>query len=233
MLLSSKGIVLQSFKYGESSLISKVFSEEKGLITLISNRSKNKKNRQANFFQPLSAICFVCYLSNKSDIHRIKELSYNQQIPQYSENVALSAIRFFLAEFLSKVIKEEEQNIILFSFLETKLSELNSIDEITGHFHIKVLIELLEILGIQPLLKEGDKYFDFEEGSSSNSKPLHPNFCDKTDLDLLLYAQKDYSLLNKNNKASLLNILIDFYNIQLGGGFENLKSKSVLEIVFN
>lgn len=233
MLLSSKGIVLQSFKYGENSLISKVFSEEKGLVTLISNRSKGKKNRQANFFQPLSAIHFVCYLSKSSDIKRTKELSYNNLIPPPTDDVALSAIRFFLAEFLSRVIKEEEQNIVLYSFLEMKLSELNSNSDIVPHFHIKVLIELLEILGIQPLLNEKETYFDFEEGSSTSTKPLHPNFCDKADLDALLIAQKDCSLLNKNNRSSLLNILIDYYNIQLGGGFENIKSKAILEVVFN
>lgn len=233
MLLSSKGIVIQSFKYGESSLISKVFSEEKGLVTLISSRSKNKKSRQANFFQPLSAIHFVCYHSKKSDIYRTKELSYNQEIPQPSESIALNAIRFFLAEFLSKTIKEEEQNITLYTFLEKKLVELNSAFDVKGYFHIIVLIELLEVLGMQPLLNEKEIYFDFEEGCSTNIKPLHANYCDKNGLDLLLIAQKDGSLLKKNSRSSLLNLLLDYYNVQLGGGLESLKSKAVLEAVFN
>jgi DNA repair protein RecO (recombination protein O) len=233
MLLSSNGIVLQSFKYGENSLISKVISEEKGLLTMISNRSKSKKNKQANFFQPLSAIQFVCYTSNRSTIHRIKELSFNNCIPQPSENIALNAIRFFLAEFLCQVIKEEEQNTTLYSFLEKKLIELNSELDHISHSHIRFLIELLNILGIQPLLDDSHLFLDFEEGSTTNRKPSHPHFCDQNELALLLTAQKNCALLSKTNRSVLLNILISYYNVQLGGGFENLKSKAVLEVVFN
>ena len=120
MLLQSKGIVLQSFKYGENSLISRVLSEEKGLISLLSNKTKSKKNKQGNFFQPLSAIEFVCYLSSKSNIHRVKELTYNNSIASSPENVSTNAIRFFLAEVLSKVIKEEEQNFSLYQYVAEK-----------------------------------------------------------------------------------------------------------------
>ena len=160
MLLHSKGIVLQSFKFGENSLISKVISEEKGLISLMSNKTKGKKNKQGNFFEPLSAIQFVCYISSKSNIHRVKELTYNNQIAPSPENISVNAIRFFLAEFLSKVIKEEEQNFDLYQYIEQKLHILNLGASVSPTFHISFLIELMDILGIQPFIKKEDNYFD-------------------------------------------------------------------------
>lgn len=233
MLLTSKGIVLQSFKYGENSLISKVISEERGLISLLSNKTKGKKNKQGNFFQPLNAIQFVCYLSSKSAIHRVKELSFNHAIPLSPENIQINSLRFFLAEFLSKVIKEEEQNFSLYNFLEVKLFELNSSKESLASFHIKFLIELMDMLGIQPFLNTSHLYFDLEEGSSADTKPTHFNFYEKGEMLLFHTAQNSTQHIQKTDRNRLLNLLINYYDVQLGGGIANIKSKAVLEVVFS
>jgi DNA repair protein RecO (recombination protein O) len=231
MLLQSKGVVLQSIKYGENSLISKVLSEEKGLISLLSNKTKSKKNKQGNFFQPLSAIQFVCYLSSKSNLHRVKELTYNNEIPLPPESITVNAIRFFLAEFLSKVIREEEQNVNLYLFVERKLGDLNSPSSVIPTFHISFLIELMKILGIQPFMDQKDNYFDMEEGESCAIKPSHHNIYEKKEMELYKKAEKSPGELSKTDRNKLLNMLLNYYSIQLGG-LSNIKSKAVLEIVF-
>jgi DNA repair protein RecO (recombination protein O) len=233
MLLKSKGVVLNTTKYGENSLISKVISDEKGLVTLISNRSKNKKNRQANYFQPLSAIQFVCYVSNKSSIYRVKEISFNSDVNCTSENAAVNALRFFLAELLSKVIREEEQNFTLYQFVESKISDLSNEKSELSNFHIYFLIELFNHIGIQPELKVEHSYFDMQEGSTSPTKPQHTDFYEGIQLKLLIKAFSKEGSLSKAERSSVLNLLINYCNIQLGGGLENLKSKAVLEVIFN
>jgi DNA repair protein RecO (recombination protein O) len=230
MLLHSKGVVLQSFKFGENSLISRVISEERGLISLLSNKTKGKKNKQGNFFQPLSAIQFVCYLSSKSNLHRVKEITYNNAVTLSPESVPVNAIRFFLAEFLSKVIKEEEQNVNLYQFVEQKLQKLNS-NPTTSTFHIAFLIELMDILGIQPLITPTDKYYDLEEGEPSVQKPNHPNFFNSSELQLYRKGTETPEGLTKLERSNLLNMLITYYNVQIGG-ITNIKSKAVLEVVF-
>ncbi len=231
MLLESNAVVLQSIKYGENSLISKVLSEERGLISLLSNKTKSKKNKQGNFFQPLSAIQFVCYLSSKSNIHRVKELTYNHEIPLSPESITVNAMRFFLAEFLSKVIKEEEQNINLYRFVESKLKDLNSRPSVIPTFHISFLIGLMKILGIQPFIEQKDNYFDMEEGEGCSVKPTHTNFYEKNEIFLYKKAETAPEALSKTDRNKLLNMLLNYYYIQLGG-FTNIKSKAVLEVVF-
>ena len=231
MLLHSKGIVLQSFQFGENSLISKVLSEEKGLISLLSNKTKGKKNKQGNFFQPLSAIQFVCYLSSKSNIHRVKELTYNNEVAPSPESISVNAVRFFLAEFLSKVIKEEEQNFSLYQYIQEKLHLLNSGKSVSPSFHISFLIELMDILGIQPFITEQHNYFDMEEGEGCAARPSHPNFLTKEDIDLYIKGERTHEKLSKLERGKLLNMIINYYNIQLGG-LTNIKSKAVLEVVF-
>ncbi|MDB4061373.1 DNA repair protein RecO [Vicingaceae bacterium] len=231
MLLQSKGVVLQSFKYGENSLISRVLSEEKGLISLLSNKTKRKKNKQGNFFQPLSAIEFVCYLSSKSNIHRVKELTYNNSIGSSPDNVSVNAIRFFLAEVLSKVIKEEEQNFHLYKYVEEKLRHLNTESAPSSSFHITFLMGLMDMLGIQPLITHEHTYFDLEQGEGCATKPNHPNFFTQDEVQLYKTGQDTPEKLLKIERSRLLNIIINYYNTQLGG-LANLKSKAVLEVVF-
>lgn len=231
MLITSKGVVLQSIKYGENSLISHVLSEEKGLISLISSNRKSKKNKQGNFFQPLSAIQFVCYVSSKSNIHRVKELSYNNQIALSPEDVSINAIRFFIAEFLSKVIKEEEQNFSLYHFIEAKVHELNTKETAPPYFHITFLIELMDILGIQPNVEENALYFDLEEGECCAQKPTHPNFYDQKEIELYTIGALNPRLLKKPERNKLLNMVLNYYSVQLGG-LPNIKSKAVLEVIF-
>lgn len=231
MLTTSKGIVLQSIKYGENSLISHVLSEEKGLISLISSNRKSKKNKQGNFFQPLSAIQFVYYVSSKSNIHRVKELSYNNKIALPSDDISINAIRFFVAEFLSKVIKEEEQNFSLYHYIEAKVQELNSQKSAPPYFHISFLIELMDILGIQPNLEEGALYFDLEEGECCAQKPTHPNFYDQKEIELYTIGELNPWQLKKTERNKLLNMVLNYYSVQLGG-LPNIKSKAVLEVIF-
>ena len=231
MLLTSRGIVLQSFKYGENSLMSKVISHDRGLITLLSNKTKNKKNKQGNFFQPLSAIQFVCYISNKSDVHRIKEITYNNNIPLPPESMTVNAVRFFLAEFLSKVIREQEQNFELFDYIESQLSKMNTGQNISSSFHIQFLTALMNILGIQPFIDSTHLYLDLQEGEGCSIKPRHSKFFNKQEIDLYLLGINNPTELKRTERSKLLNLLLSYYDTQLGG-IANIKSKAVLEIVF-
>ena len=231
MLISSEGIVVQSIKYGESSAISHVISKEKGLLSVISSRPKSKKNRTANYFQPLSAIQFVCYANNKADIFRIKEVSFSKHINQ-RQTIAIDAIRFFLAEFLNKAIKEKEQNFELYSFLKAQLTKLYSENSEVATFTIDFLLDFMNICGIQPDLNPNHLYFNFQEGASSNNKPQHLDYISKHDFELWLYRSTS-TKLNKIDRHNILNQILKYYDNQLHENITNFKSKAVLEIIFN
>lgn len=233
MLLSSNGIVLNSLNYGDNSLISKVFSKDQGLITVISNKKKGKRKGQSNYFQPLNAIQFVCYWTPKKEIHRIKDISFNTSINTPKESVSANAIRFFLAEFLCKIIKEQEQNLSLYQFFESRINLLNKEGGDLSSFHLSFLLDLLFLFGIQPDIDPSDSYFDLNEGHSVSVRPIHADYYEANDLGLLKKAFDKKVNFSKKERQRLLNLIINYYNIQLGGGLENLKSKSVLEVIFS
>ena len=232
MLLSSEGIVLGSIKYGDSSIISHVFSKEKGLISLISSTSKKGKSSFKSYLQPLCFIDFVCYNSKKSSISRIKEVSFCADYNEFQADVSTNSLRYFIAEFLGKIIKEEEQNHSLYHFLERELKQLQDVKQ-KGGLHITFLIDLLSELGLQPHLNADDSYFDLIEGTSVNQKPRHQDFYDREVLILFQNAALNRSISAKNERTTLLNALLRYYSIQLNIDLENLKTKQVFEVVFS
>ena len=150
----------------------------------------------------------------------------------FQEDIATNSLRYFIAEFLGKIIKEEEQNYSLYRFLEQELKQLHE-TKIKNGFHITFLLDLLSELGLQPHLNKQDIYFDLIEGTSVNLKPTHTDFYEREVLELFKYAAENRSIKNKSERTTLLNVLLRYYSIQLNINLENLKTKQVFEVVFS
>lgn len=232
MLLKGEGIVLKSIKYGEKSQICSIFTKEFGVLSVIHNRIVTKKRRDPNYFQALSHIEFICYPSKNSELHRVKEVQFKVASNTIEESVVKNALKFFLAEVLDKIIKEKEQNNALFLFIAERVTELNSTKESLGSFHLEFMVSLLNHLGIIPQIAPNDLYFDLVEGISSDIKPLRNKFISGNTLEQfqkVFENQKDLSKLERNN---VLNILLDYIDIQLNTSLNQLKTKAVLEVIF-
>ena len=73
---TTKGIVLRTVKYGETSVIVSVFTELFGVQSYIVNgvRSASKKGgTKANLFQPAAILELVVYHNEQKNLQRIKE----------------------------------------------------------------------------------------------------------------------------------------------------------------
>src|SRR5690554_2127709 len=160
MLVNTEGIVFNSIKYGESSQISMVYTKEFGLLSIISSSSSKSKQKNRMYFQALSAISISIYHKNNSSLHRLKEVSFNSKYGFPSQDMSVNAIKFFIAEVLTSLIREEERNQNMYEFLAHKVAELNSEKINTTCFHIDFLFDLSAFLGILPSFDISAKYFD-------------------------------------------------------------------------
>ena len=180
----------------------------------------------------MSFIAFVSYHSNKSNISRLQEVSFTIDYNPYETDVATNSLRYFIAEFLGKIIKEHEQNKSLYHFLEKELKQLqNREDKMFIHFNF--LVALLNELGLQPHLEDEDPYFDLVEGTSVKLKPKHNDYCDQELFMFFKNSIKSELAPNKRLRVALLNTILRYYSIQLNVDLENLKSKKVFEAVFS
>ncbi len=230
MLLKTEGIVLHITKYGESSLITKLFTKEKGVVSIISSRSKSNKNQ---IFQvPFALVNTICYFKPKSAIHRLKEIQFDSQYQEDSSHVIKNAVRYFIAELLNNLIREEEQNLVLYAFLKEKCLRLNQENEVSPSFLIDFMVGLSEPLGFFPSLSDSNTYFDLLHGEFLATRPAHADYLNEEDSRLCFQLFANRGTLNRLERKKALNHLLQFYSIQLDQTIK-LKSKDVLEVVFS
>lgn len=232
MITQTEAIVLKTIKYGDSSHIVKVYTQDYGILSLIAASGGKKGKKTKSYFSALNVISVIIYYKEKQNLHRLKEVSYHNKNIEIGNHVGISAIKFFLAEVLNKLIAEEELNLELYSFLKSKIDELNQTKVGLKYFNINFLYEISGYLGIKPNFCEEGQYFDLRDASLTNQLPLHGDYIDGLKLELLKNYFCDGEKINKTKVSQILDILIAFYNLHLGG-LDHIKSREVMEVVFS
>ena len=239
MLTTTKAIVLSKLKYKDYDLIVNCYSQEKGLITLIvKGVLKSKKGKfKAAYFQPLNILETVIDVKEKRTLQYFKEVKIGYHFSSVQSNIVKSTIALFLSEVLNNALKEEEQNLALYSFLETSLILFDQ-SEIDTNFHLIFLLQLCKYLGFYPDVTAINlPYFDLESGrfQSSIFSKNHITGRNLTIFKQLLGTKFDESKslnIKATQKRELLNMILLYFQLHLDG-FKHPKSVGVLNQVFN
>ena len=240
MLHKTRGIIFNTFKYSDNSVIAKIYTEEFGLQSYLVNSVHRKKaNTKIAVLQPLTLVDCVVYRKEKKQLQHAKEIKCSHPYVTIPSEIAKSSILIFLNEILYKSIKEEEKNSKLFEFIHTSLQVLDLKTENCSNFHLLFLAQLTKYLGFLPSgnFSEDTPYFDLQAGSFKSLEPKHPfcltkNFSEKFNL-LLNLSQDKLALLQITNgeRKVLLEKLILYYEIHLDT-MREIKSHKVLEEIF-
>ena len=76
MIVNTTAIVLKTFPYGDTSLISRCFTKEKGKISFIIKGAQSKKNLLSPYFQPLSYIQIIYNENAKRELQIISKVNF-------------------------------------------------------------------------------------------------------------------------------------------------------------
>jgi DNA repair protein RecO (recombination protein O) len=240
MLVKKRGIVLHTVRFGESSLIITLYTDTSGRQSYLINAvRKVKAVSKAGLFQPLFMLDLEVYEKKTREIQHVKEVKIAHPYQTIPFDIQKSTQAIFLSEILYKTLREEEDNPLLFSFLENMLISFDLLEEGKSLYHILFLARLTEYLGIMPELNpdETNVWFDMKKGVLLNAEPSHPYFMNPETTRFLakfLIAETDDLFrikISKQQKDLLLAQLVDYYHVH----FENLgsiKSLIVLKEVF-
>ena len=239
MQVTTKAIVLTSLKYGDTSLIVKVFTASDGLKSyLLKGVLASKKGKlKAAYFQPLTQLEIVAVHKNKGTLERIREVKVSYHYQTLHTDIAKNAITMFLAEMLGNSIGEEERNEELFEFLEASLQWLDTHGEISN-FHLYFLLSLTKYFGFYPDVKNIDAAcFDLVEGEFTNTPSLNPILTGENlnyfKLVLGINFDEVHTIkMNKANRQELLQSLVLYFELHLQG-FRKPKSLAILNEVFS
>jgi len=235
MQITTKAIVVHSVKYGDNSLIVKCYTSKEGIQSyLLQGILKNKKGKlnKAQFL-PLSILQIQASYNLKGNLNRISEAKVIHPFLTLHVDFLKQSIVFFLSEFLSTVLKEEEEgNEIMYDFIEQAIIWLDHQDEV-ANFHLKFLVELTKCLGFHPDItnKENNYYFDLSEGKYTLNQGI--NVINGNELLLfnkvlgIKFDELNTTMFSKNQRTIVLNLLLKYYQLHMSN-FRRPKSLDVL-----
>ena len=239
MLVKTRGIVLSSIKYSESSIITKIYTDEYGMLSFIVRGVRKRKARiSASFFQPFTLLSLDINYKPKSNLQNIKEIGLEQRTDSLHTDVRKSTVALFLAEVLHKSLEEEQQDKGLFEFLQLTISFLDSMETSFANFHLIFLIQLSKYLGFYPSESKSNQqeYFNMESGVFE-ANPYSDQFLNLElsaklkELMRLSYIERELLKLSSSQRRSLLSEMIRYYQLHLPG-MGRISSQEVLESVF-
>ncbi|MEI7980068.1 MAG: DNA repair protein RecO [Bacteroidota bacterium] len=181
MLHSTKGIVLHSIKFSETSLIVKIYTELFGIQSYLLKGVRSPRSKvRPGLFQPLTLLDLVVYHREKHTLQTVKEIRLAHPYHSIPFDIRKSSVVLFLNELLYQSIREEEPNAGLFEFIWNSCTFLDKTAEPVSGFHLSFAIHLCHHLGIFPNSNYSlqHPFFNLREGIFQASVPDHPHFLD-------------------------------------------------------
>ncbi len=221
MLKRTRGIVLGSLKFKETSIIVKIFTEEYGTQSFIINGVRSNKSKgKAALYQPLSLLDLIIYYKEGKGLLRISEAKLATAFQEIPFHPVKRTIGLFLTEFLSKILKEEETNKELFKFIFHAIEYFDHQQKGIENFHLQLLLKSAVYLGYGP---QGD--LDFLQQLLEAG--LHFTRLENEDQFLEQLIKQPFGTdirIGSIYRRELLDQIIKFYAIHL---HENLDIKSI------
>ena len=237
-----KGIVLRTVKYGDSSLIVDLYTEERGRLSLMTSISRSKRAvRSVSFWQPLNMVEFQAEIrSGSSKLPRPSEVRTYYNYVDLPFSPVKSSLAIFIAEFLSAALREEKENLPLYRYMESSLQWLDMADKPASYanFHLVFLMHLSRFVGVYPNMEESGNYFDLLAGTFCYGQPSHAHFLKPEEARYLpALFRMNYSTMHlfrfsRNARMRILTVLNTYYRLHMPS-FPELKSLDVLHEMFD
>ena len=241
MLHKTRGIVLHSLPYNDTYAITLIYTEEFGRVPYLTSQSKSRKTKvPRSLFHPLAILDLEVEHQNLRDIQRIKEIKIHTPLVALLTDPVKSALGIFLAELISKVVREEQTNRLLFDFLLQSVQVLELTNESPANFHLVFMIRLSRLLGFYPDATDYQKgmFFDMRNGVFTRNEPAHLNFLPPDESSVffnllrMTYENMSAFRFSGRERQSIILRILEYYRLHLSD-FPEIKSLEVLHDVFS
>lgn len=242
MQQTTRGIVLRTIKYKDSSLIADVYTDVRGRCQFMLRVPKTGRAKVLPvLFQPLAILEMEIDVRPHATIYKVLEAKTLTPFSDIPFNPYKQTIVMFLSEFLTRALREEERDLPLFEYLRNSISFLDGAIQGFSNFHIVFLLRLSRFLGIYPNFEnyhEGD-YFDLLNACFVGSQPLtHPHFLSVQEssyvpqLSRINFETMHLFRFSRTERNRMLTVLNEFYRLHLPD-FPELMSLQVLRELFD
>ena len=242
-LHKTRGIVLRTVKFGETSVIVTILTELFGIQSYIVNgvRATTKKGTgKANLFQPAAILDLVVYHNELKHLNRIKEFKWAFIYQHIFSDVPKNAVALFMVELLTKCLKQPENNPELFLFVEDVFLNLDeSSGSMMANLPLFFALHLPVHFGfrIADNYSESEPYLDLQEGNFVKEQPGHPYFMEEKEalvtsqlLKVMQPEELNEIKLGHDFRRQLLHRYETYYALHIAD-FGAMKSLPVLRAI--
>jgi DNA repair protein RecO (recombination protein O) len=245
MTHKTKGVVLRTVKYGETSIITTIYTELFGIQSYIVKgvrQSSKKSSAKAIYFQPAAILEMVVYHNEFKNLNFIKEYEWGFLYQNVLFDVVKNTVAMYIVEMLQHSIKQPEANPELFYLVNDTLKQLDAgTSSLTANLPLYFSLHLAGELGfrIHGEYNHLTPILDLQEGQFVENKPLHPYFLESqlASATFQLLSVNFYNDLEELNfNRSTRQLLIKAYQNYIAlhvQDFGEIKSLPVLQELFS
>ena len=240
MITKTRGIVLRSVRFGESSLIVDVLTKSSGRVSFMVHIPKTSKGKiKKQYFQPMTLLDFEYDFRQRSNLQHIKDVRVSLPYSSIPIDPAKSCISLFLSEFIYYATRNEQENPTLFTYISTSLEWLDNAYEDFANFHLVFMMRLGKFLGFHPFLEDFTPgcFFELRNGCFTLSMPLHTDFLNAADAGHLYNLMRmnfdtmKLFKLSHDDRNRITEIVLRYYKLHLPN-MPELQSFDILREVF-
>lgn len=244
MLQKTKGIVLRSIKYGDTSLITTIFTEQYGIQAYMVQgvRTAKSRNNKAGLLQPATLLELIVYHKQQQSLQRIREFQASYLYTSVHEEVVKNSIALFSVDLLLRLLPESAPLPELFQFTNDYFIHLDkmSLEEV-ANFPVFFIIHCSKVLGysINGEYSNDTPYLNLKEGAFTSHPPLISTVIHDEDakcLSELLQVNDLTQLKSIEMNAAMRYRLLDWYIEYLHQHTQHLgviKSLAILQAILH
>ncbi len=235
-------VALRTIKYDDRKSIVTAWSAELGRVSMIipAGASREARRRRA-LMMPLSLFEGEVDVRPGRELLSIRDVRPLRVLAELCTEPTKAVVAMFLSEVLEKVLREEQADIALTSFLFDAVENLDLMQSPVGvaNFPLVFLYRLGHFIGIQPDASCWRKgyYFDMRGGQFLASLPMSNQFLDPEETELAaILSRLDFEnsqrlRLPRQLRRDTLSRILRYYTLH-HTNLENLNSLPVVSEVF-
>lgn len=242
--VKTRAIVLHTIKYGDSSLVVKMFTEDAGMQSFMVKGVYGKKSKmKAAMFQNMTLLEIVADVGNDS-LGFVKELSLSHCYKTIPFDIKKTTILIFISELLSKSISESETDTELFNFIYDSMIWLDEATSSYANFPLFFSMQLSKYLGFFPNIDTYSEGLCFDLLGGNFKRWNNDIYQIDAELSKIFFLISRLSLLKDtytdsaatrlydlNSRRKLLDAIVTYYKLH-ADNVREIKSVEVLREVF-
>ena len=240
MLVNTTAFVLRNVKYGDTSLISTLYTKAFGLQSyLVRGARANKKSGiHASYFQLGQLLEITAYHKPSKSLQTLKEVALSKMHPIQERTIHQQSVAQYCTELILRCVKEEEESESLFEFIEHAFVNMYSANERQlANFPIYFTLLFAEQIGfaITDNFSPERLFFDAAEGQFTKERNASIYTLDEgPTMQLAQFLNKEQREIKSSGqlRKNVLDALLLFLKLHVEQ-MQDIKSLAILHELLN